>query len=112
MCALPPSVRPLWASRQTQLLMPAPHGNLFCLEFPTYKDPSTKGPPFGVSPETYFEHLSHPGKAIPYDDHGNVAPSTPENVDPEGLERVAHWQPERTHPVGKGTDWISIWRHK
>jgi hypothetical protein len=32
--------------------------------------------------------------------------------DSEGLTRVDHWQPERTHPVGQGTDWIGLWQHK
>ncbi|KAA6414026.1 MAG: thiol methyltransferase [Lasallia pustulata] len=80
----------------SQLLAPAPAANLICLEFPTYKDPSLGGPPFGLSPAVYVEHLSHPGEELP----------------PGGLERVAHWQPERTHEIGKGTDWVSVWRHQ
>lgn len=112
LCALPPFIRPAWALRQSQLLAPAPHGNLICLEFPTYKDPSTLGPPFGLTPETYVEHLSHPGESIPYDENGYVKRSGPGKGNPMALERIAHWQPQRTHEVGKGTDSISVWRHQ
>lgn len=112
LCALPPSLRPLWALRQSQLLAHEPSGYLLCIEFPTYKDPLTKGPPFGLRPEVYVEHLSHPGKEIPYDDKGHVKEGTIGNPSQEGLERIAHWQPVRTHEIGKGTDWCSIWRHK
>lgn len=112
LCALPPSIRPAWALRQSQLLAPAPRGNLVCLEFPTYKDPSTRGPPFGVTPETYVEHLRHPGESIAYDENGYVKKSHSGKVNPMALERVAHWQPQRTHEIGKGTDSISVWRHQ
>lgn len=40
-------MRPAWALRYTQLL--AKDGRLVCLEFPTYKAPSTGGPPFGLT---------------------------------------------------------------
>ncbi|KAI9711352.1 MAG: hypothetical protein M1812_007201 [Candelaria pacifica] len=112
LCALPPSMRPAWALRTAQLLALSLHSNLICLEFPTYKAPSTGGPPFGLSPSVYTEHLSHPGKEIPYDEDGNVREDAPGGTREGGLERVAHWQPERTHEIGKGTDWVSIWRHR
>jgi hypothetical protein len=103
-------MRPAWALRQSQLL--APHGKLICLEFPTYKDPLTGGPPFGLTPETYVQHLGHPGETVPYDEHGHVESSVPREINSTALVRVAHWQPERTHEIGKGTDWISVWRHQ
>lgn len=112
LCALPPNLRPSWALRQTQLLAIAPPGNLVCVEFPTYKDPKTKGPPFGLRPDVYVEHLSHPGKEVPYDNDGHVKEGILTAASSEAFERIAHWQPERTHEVGKGTDWVSIWRHK
>ncbi|KAL8760689.1 MAG: hypothetical protein Q9184_003136 [Pyrenodesmia sp. 2 TL-2023] len=111
-CALNPEMRPAWAQRTSQLLSRKPPGHLICLEFPTYKDPSTGGPPFGLTPETYLEHLSHPGKELPYDESGHVKVESSGRSDPEGLERIDHWQPERTHAIGKGTDWISVWRHR
>lgn len=104
-------MRPAWALRQSQLLAPAPYGNLLCLEFPTYKDPLTKGPPFGLTPETYVEHLTHPGETLSYNEKGHVENSVPGKVSSMALVRIAHWQPERTHEIGKGTDWISVWRH-
>lgn len=91
----------------SQLLAPAPAGNLICLEFPTYKDPALGGPPFALSPAVYVEHLSHPGEELPYDDKGYVKQNPLRRASPGALERVAHWQPERTHEVGQGTDWAS-----
>lgn len=112
MCALPPSLRPAWAKRYSQLLGPAPASNLVCLEFPTYKAPSTGGPPWGVTPDVYVEHLSHPGEELAYDDDGRIKANPLRRASEGGLERVAHWQPERTHEIGKGTDWMSVWRHR
>ncbi|KAI4164153.1 MAG: hypothetical protein LQ342_002117 [Letrouitia transgressa] len=111
LCALPPSMRPAWAHRMSQLLSAKPSGQLICLEFPTYKEPSTGGPPFGVTPNTYLEHLSHPGIELPYNDAGQVVEGARPQPSTGGLERTAHWQPEKTHEIGKGTDWVSIWRH-
>ncbi len=105
-------MRPSWALRHTELLATVPLGNLLCLEFPSYKDPLTKGPPFGLRPEVYLEHLGHPGKEVPYDENGYVKESALGGADPETLERVAHFQPSRTHEIGMGTDWISVWRKK
>ncbi|KAG5298354.1 thiol methyltransferase [Histoplasma ohiense] len=115
-CALNPLLRPQWAARMTQLLAPSPRGNLICLEFPTAKDPTTGGPPFASPPTAYMEHLSHPGEEIPYE-NGHIIVDPLKEVSPNGLERVAHWQPERTHEVGKDDngnvqDWVAIWRHR
>lgn len=87
------------------------NGLIICIEFPTYKDPSTGGPPFSLPPQVYYEHLSHPGKDVPYDEYGHVKTGSVEDEGPAVLERIAHYQPTRTHKVGKGTDWVSIWRH-
>lgn len=111
-CALNPAMRPAWAQRMSQLLSKKPSGCLICLEFPTYKDPSTGGPPYGLTSQTYVEHLSHPGEEIPYDESGHIVAGARGQPSAKGLERVDHWQPERTHEIGKGTDWISVWRHR
>ncbi len=103
-------MRPAWALRTSQLL--APDGRLICLEFPTYKVPSTAGPPWGVTPATYVEHLKRPGEKIPYNEEGYVVEETEQPPNEHALERIAHWQPARTHEVGKGTDRVSIWRHR
>ncbi|KZF19006.1 putative thiol methyltransferase [Xylona heveae TC161] len=110
-CALPPSLRPAWALRHSQLLA-RPDGNLICVEFPTYKDPSTGGPPFGVTPSIYIGHLSHPGEDLPYSEEGYIADVSARGATKEDLERVAHWRPIRTHEIGKDTDWVSVWRHR
>lgn len=107
-----PALRPMWALRVFQLLAGPPSGNLICIEFPTYKDPKTGGPPYALPPKVYVEHLSHPGTDIPYDEGGHVKEGTLGEPSDEGLERIAHWQPERTHAIGKGTDWVGIWRHR
>ncbi|PGG96217.1 hypothetical protein AJ80_09861 [Polytolypa hystricis UAMH7299] len=114
-CALNPVLRPRWALRMSQLL--SKQGNLICLEFPTAKDPQLGGPPFASLPAAYMEHLSHPGEEIAYDDKGRVKRDPLREASAKGLERVAHWQPERTHDVGMDEngniqDWVSIWRHR
>lgn len=68
-----------------------------------------------------MEHLSHPGENITYNDKGLVDADHPsrerEPSKAAGLERVAYWQPERTHAVGKDKngvihDRVSIWRRR
>jgi len=108
LCALPPSTRPRWSLRMADLL--ASKGNLVCLEFPTYKEPSTGGPPWTLTPEVYEMLLPTPGEEIKYNDEGYVVKEE-RKLNSKGLTRVAHWQPDRTHEVGKGTDWIGVWRH-
>ncbi|KAL8720856.1 MAG: hypothetical protein Q9225_002335 [Loekoesia sp. 1 TL-2023] len=112
LCALNPSMRPAWALRMSQLLSRKPPGHLICLEYPTYKESSTGGPPFGLTPQTYVEHLSHPGEEVPYDEAGQVEVRSQSQPSSGSLERIDHWQPERTHETGKGTDWMSVWRHR
>ncbi|EFQ97922.1 hypothetical protein MGYG_00959 [Nannizzia gypsea CBS 118893] len=116
-CALNPILRPEWALRHSQLLAQSPRGHLICLEFPTMKDPTLGGPPFASTPEAYLEHLSNPGEEIPYDDKGNVQVGLANKAGGNGLIRIAHWHPERTHEIGKDSDgtvrdWVAIWRHK
>ena len=93
------------------LLAPATRGSLICIEFPTYKDPSMGGPPYALPPEVYLAHLSQPGKDIPYHGNGRVDQSAIGEDNAMGLRRVAHWQPTRTHEIGKGCDWVSVWQH-
>ncbi|KAH0542311.1 hypothetical protein FGG08_003248 [Glutinoglossum americanum] len=110
--ALPPSTRPAWSLRYSQLLSSSTSGCLICIEYPTYKDPATRGPPFGLPPKVYLGHLSHPGEELPYDEEGSLLENQIVGTgSTASLERIAHWQPERTHEIGKGTDWVSVWRH-
>lgn len=60
-------------------------------------------------------HLSHPGEEISYDAKGGVQQNPLREPSKAGLERVAYWQPQRTHVVGQGEngvihDRVSIWR--
>ncbi|CAD0094225.1 unnamed protein product [Aureobasidium vineae] len=99
-----------WAARQSSLLSPT--GRLICLEFPTYKPPSTGGPPWALRPETYLAHLSQPGKEVEYDKEGFAVWKEGETPGNGALERIAHWKPERTHKIGEGTDNVSVWKRR
>ena len=112
---MPPSLRPKWSLSMSRLLSPSPLGNLICVEFPTYKDPLSGGPPYGTPSKAYMEYLSHPGEAIPLGRDGHVLSNPLREVSDGGLERVAHWKPERTHSVGideygNVRDMVSVWR--
>ena len=109
LCAMPPTIRPSWSKRMSELL--AQTGTLICLEFPTYKDPKTGGPPWGLTPETYEMLLPYPGEEPEYDDKGYVVKREGRAENPRGLRRVAHWKAERTHPIGQGNDCVSLWQH-
>lgn len=91
-------------------------GVLICVEFPTYKPPSTGGPPWALPPEVYEAHLTRPGEEVRNDSEGYVSKEYLEEIrgkpNDKGLVRVAHWLPERTHEIGKGTDWVSVWKHQ
>ncbi|KAI5795162.1 S-adenosyl-L-methionine-dependent methyltransferase [Geopyxis carbonaria] len=87
LCAMPLDMRPAWASRMAHLLRPG-SGYLICLEFPLYKPLETGGPPWGLTSDTYVQLLG------------------------ENFEREMHFQPERWHDIGKGTDWMSVWRRR
>ncbi|KAI1495209.1 S-adenosyl-L-methionine-dependent methyltransferase [Biscogniauxia mediterranea] len=115
-CALPPSSRPSWARRTSDLL--ASDGKLVCLEFPSEKSPSEPGPPWASPPRAYEAYLSAPGETVPTDEHGGVLMKEEEEVGPRqgnGLRRLLHMKPRRTHSIGTkdGTvqDWISVWSH-
>jgi hypothetical protein len=64
-----------------------------------------------------MEHLTYPGKQIPYDEQGKVQISVLDGLTNDALVRVAHWRPTRTHEVGKDEngnvrDYVAIWRHR
>ncbi|QDS71118.1 hypothetical protein FKW77_009658 [Venturia effusa] len=109
LCALEPKSRPAWSQRMYDLLHPK--GSLICLEFPTYKEPSTGGPPWALPPEVYENLLPYPGEELTYNADGYVIEKRKEPNN-KSMVRVAHWQPDRTHEIGKGTDWIGIWQHR
>ncbi|CAL3967215.1 unnamed protein product [Diplocarpon coronariae] len=112
--ALPPAMRPAWSKRFVELL--APEGIVVCVEFPTYKPPSSGGPPWALPPQVYLAHLSRPGEQVPYAEDGGLLESKLGEPSKTGLVRAAHFQPKRTHQIGynvegKVTDWVSIWTH-
>ncbi|KAK6851076.1 thiol methyltransferase [Apiospora arundinis] len=112
-CALPPSARPAWAQRYRDLLSTT--GRLVCLEFPSTKKPEEPGPPWAMNPHTYMAHLGHPGEEVATDEHGGVLEDKVEPPSDNGLIRLLHTKPPRTHAAGykdgKVVDCISIWCH-
>jgi hypothetical protein len=94
----------------------SPEGRLVCVEFPTYKPPSTGGPPWALPPKIYTAHLPRPGQELPYDEEGNLLEDKLGEPTEDGLARIAHFQPKRTHQIGIGadgkvTDWVGVWKH-
>lgn len=90
----------------------ADEGRLICIEFPSNKDPLLGGPPYALPPRVYVEHLGHPGEELPYSpDSGHVIEGSSKVKNAARLERIAHWMPERTHEIGKDSDWMSVWQH-
>jgi len=108
--ALSPESRPDWALRMSNLT--TEKGCLVCIEFPSTKDPKLGGPPFALPPEVYVEHLGHPGKEISYDATGHIKQDHGIPTSQSTLKRKAHFHPERTHQIGEGTDFVSIWMHQ
>ncbi|KAI1109283.1 S-adenosyl-L-methionine-dependent methyltransferase [Nemania sp. NC0429] len=113
-CAMPPPMRPAWASRMRSLL--APGGRLVCLEFPAEKKASEPGPPWAASPAEYLAYLSKPGAQPRRDEHGGVIAEEVESpVSGGGLRRLVHIKPGRTHASGmedgRIQDNISVWAH-
>ena len=107
-------MRPAWSKRFVELL--APEGTVVCIEFPTYKPPSTGGPPWALPPKIYMAHLPRPGQELPYAEDGVLEEEKLGEPSESGLKRIEHFQPKRTHQIGynaegKVTDWISIWIH-
>lgn len=112
LCALPPTMRPAWSKRYNDLLSPS--GRVICVEFPTYKPPSTGGPPWALPPKIYNAHLPRPGEELSYADDGELLEDKIGEPIPGALRRVEHFQPKRTHKIGysadgKVTDWVSVW---
>ncbi|QUC23273.1 uncharacterized protein UV8b_07514 [Ustilaginoidea virens] len=112
LCALPPEARPRWAKRMSQLL--APDGHLICLEYPSGKPLSQRGPPWGLTPEVYEALLSAPGEDVAYDAAGNVVETMAAQPDPRALHRLSIIKPARTHKAGTDEDgavrdFISVW---
>jgi len=57
-----------------------------------------------------------PGVELPYAEDGELLEMKLEEPSKNGLKRIAHFQPERTHQIGydaegKVTDWVSVWAH-
>ncbi len=100
-------------------------GKLVCVEFPSTKPPSTGGPPYGLPGKVYRAHLGQPGVVLGYDGEDNLLVSEEEmegdangagkgegNGEARGLACLTRYQPQRTHEIGRGKDWVSVWAHR
>lgn len=92
----------------------AHNGRLICLEFPTDKPMSEKGPPWGLSPELYEVLLSAPGEDVAYNSDGTVVETASPKPRVDALHRLSLTKPPRTHPAGTAEDgsvkdFISVW---
>jgi hypothetical protein len=56
--------------------------------------------------------LGFPGEEPQYDADGYVVHQEGRPGNPDGMIRIAHWKAERSHPVGQGTDNVSLWKPK
>ncbi|KAI0201951.1 S-adenosyl-L-methionine-dependent methyltransferase [Astrocystis sublimbata] len=112
-CALSPPMRPAWASKMKSLL--GPSGRLVCLEFPSEKTLSEKGPPWAAPPTEYLGYLSNPGLQPRIDESGGIVVEDIGSPAPGGLKRLLHMKPRRTHEggmkEGRVQDCISVWAH-
>ncbi|KAA8644907.1 hypothetical protein EYZ11_010999 [Aspergillus tanneri] len=98
LCALHPTMRAGWASRMADLL--APTGQLVCLEFPMWKDPSLPGPPWGLQ-GVHLDLLVEGG-----DGNGKAGQGG-------GLfARKLYVKPARSYDKGRGTDMLSVYVKK
>ena len=109
LCALPPSMRPRWAARMSELLSPT--GTLVCLEFPLGKDPKLGGPPHGLSHELYEQLFANPGREVRYNLSGHVAADRSDEKSDNALVRVETWSPARTFEGQGKSSMVSLWRH-
>lgn len=109
LCALPPTLRPQWAARMSQLLSPT--GRLVCLEYPLGKDPKLGGPPHGLSRELYEQLLAKPGQEVNYNLSGHVCEDRSGDKTEKALVKVNEWTPERVFEAQKGQARVSVWRH-
>ena len=109
LCALPPSMRPQWSARMSELLSPT--GRLICLEYPLTKDPKLGGPPHGLTHELYEQLFNKPGAEVNYNLSGHVCEERSGEKTDNALVRVDTWRPERTFETMKGKDMVSVWRH-
>ena len=109
LCALPPSLRPRWAARMSQLL--SPDGRLICLEYPLGKDPKRGGPPHGLQHELYEQLFAKPGQEVNYNLSGHVCEDRSGVKTDNALVKVDEWIPERIFEPQKGQIMVSVWRH-
>ncbi|KAK5168209.1 uncharacterized protein LTR77_006778 [Saxophila tyrrhenica] len=110
LCALPPSMRPRWAARMSELLSPT--GTLVCMEFPLGKDPNLGGPPHGLTHDLYEQLFAKPGNEVRYNISGHVCADRSGETTESALVRVETWSPERCFEGQEKSTTVSLWRHK
>jgi methyl halide transferase len=109
LCALPPSLRPKWAARMSQLLSPT--GILICMEFPLGKDPKAGGPPHGLQDELYDKLFDNPGQDVKYGADGRVDADQSSEKSGNAMVRIETWKPDRVFEGQEKSTMVSLWRH-
>jgi len=103
-------MRQQWGVRMSELLHPG--GELVCLEFPLYKDPSIQGPPWGVGGGVYWDILVMGGTGILKEPVPQELQDAQCNSSRGLFVRKLFCKPQRSHVAGKDTDMISVWKRK
>lgn len=101
LCALHPKVRRDWACRMSELLSPS--GVLVCLEFPLFKEPHVRGPPWPLN-NVHWNLLAEGGDGVARDGEEKTGEGKGRFV------REERYKPTRSYEAGRGTDMISVWR--
>ncbi|GMK58757.1 hypothetical protein CspeluHIS016_0601990 [Cutaneotrichosporon spelunceum] len=89
LCALPPTLRPAWGQRMTELSKHAPTTRLITLQFPLQGNPLPFGPPFSLEESEYRDILGDAWEAI-YDEP--VPANLKRQNAPPGNERLVVWK--------------------
>lgn len=89
LCALPPTLRPQWGQRMTELSKNSPSTRLITLQFPLQGNPLPFGPPFSLEESDYRDILGDNWVAV-YDEE--VAEGMRRKAGPPGKERLVVWK--------------------
>ncbi|CAK9786981.1 Thiopurine S-methyltransferase [Cutaneotrichosporon oleaginosum] len=89
LCALPPTLRPQWGQRMTELSKASPNSRLITLQYPLQGNPPPFGPPFALDESVYRDVLGDHWEAI-YDEP--VPEEQKRKNRPPGNERLVVWK--------------------
>lgn len=99
-------MRAAWATRMADLLNPG--GQVVCLEFPLYKDPTLPGPPWGLR-GVHWNLLAQGGNGLAEDVMAIEDLDNAESQDAGQFTRALYIRPQRSYENGRGTDMLSVY---